>query len=843
VGRQDVRDDFTRDYVSYPRSLLRGNGVIYGFVASGTGTSTLTVTGGQALVNGQLKSVGKSTFVIPADGTATYNLFMNTDGALRLLRNDFFSANILSTPSLAELLASRTETALAQVTVNGSNSITAITDVRRFVNDIDSKLDLLVEENDITHGSFASLRAAVAYLSGLPSGSPISRRIKIKGEVFLSDIVVLPNSVVLEGSGPGTSGAKITYLSSTATIALGTGNTVQNLTFYRSGTLSTGFLSGAISGAQINCCVFQFAAQTTSNVGIGTSGLTESEISDCSFINASLPIAATNVLDSRIRYSKFQFGGQNAAYVAIGGTAFVRSEVLGCHFVSGGSSISFSTDMSGSRIEDNFFESMYATAIYSGAPPHSPPTLTWGSVGLHVINNMFTTGTTLYSGARCVYLWVPKSAIVSGNVVVSTATSAATGSMIRLEAYSVYQMTFGCQVSGNTLINSLDANKGFLAGIELETAVLTAFFHHEPIVFGNYVENFWGATGSVGIHVCCAWAAYICNNTITSNQQSGSGGSHNALLVESSGPVQIVGNFITGTDSYPCVFVGNGVLMYDVSLIGNFVENYSISPPTVNLVHIEQPSPCFGYMGGVIANNAFSHRTGTSHTRSLLYIKAPNYTVTGNIFTGGNYTNASYSAITFASGATSCMAVLNNLVDVTVGGSQTTKIYIANVANAVTDMLNKGQTYMVTVPATYAREARTALGVSTWNSISGFNADNVTYSGGAAYVTWAFGEDFVPPGAAFSNIKVNFSLIGGGTTANLQMGWYLDRGFPSSIVPVRASANVSSTGVIQVETITPTPTTPPTLMQRGDIHRVLVTAVSGGTWLVSLYEMQITYVL
>ena len=31
IGRKTIRDDFKRDYISYPTSLLRGNGVVYGF--------------------------------------------------------------------------------------------------------------------------------------------------------------------------------------------------------------------------------------------------------------------------------------------------------------------------------------------------------------------------------------------------------------------------------------------------------------------------------------------------------------------------------------------------------------------------------------------------------------------------------------------------------------------------------------------------------------------------------------------------------------------------------------------------------------------------------------------
>jgi hypothetical protein len=44
-----------------------------------------------------------------------------------------------------------------------------------------------------------------------------------------------------------------------------------------------------------------------------------------------------------------------------------------------------------------------------------------------------------------------------------------------------------------------------------------------------------------------------------------------------------------------------------------------------------------------------------------------------------------------------------------------------------------------------------------------------------------------------------------------------------------------------VETITPT--TPPITMRRSDIHRLLVTAVTGGIWSISISELLVTYVL
>jgi hypothetical protein len=287
VGRQDVRDDFTRDYVSYPRSLLRGNGVIYGFVASGVGTGTLTVTGGQALINGQLKSVPKATFIIPADGVGgNYNLFLNSEGVINLLRDDFASPDILSTPSLAELLSSKTETALTKVTVNGTNNITVITDVRRFVGDIDSKLDLLVEENNITHGSFASLAAAIAYIEALPL-LPVPKHIKIRGNVLLGTTVILPENTVLEGVSRGGGSLEtptIIFTSSSVVIDLSQGCQVRNLKFYRSGTLTNGFLD-LDKYTTVDNCWFEFVLLASGNNAIIGSA-DNTKVTNCFFKKA-----------------------------------------------------------------------------------------------------------------------------------------------------------------------------------------------------------------------------------------------------------------------------------------------------------------------------------------------------------------------------------------------------------------------------------------------------------------------------------------------------------------------------------------------------------------------------
>jgi hypothetical protein len=218
VGRKDVRSDYSRDYVSYPRSLLRGNGVIYGCEVSGS----TVINGGQVLVDGSIFTIPRTEFDIPTDSdTATYNIFVDSEGAIRFLKDNQDAAS-LSTPSIIEIINSSDKTILAQVDINGSSStVTDIRDLRRFVNKLDNKVELLVEENDINCGSFASLRAAANYLNAQGSSTSSSTTIKVRGEIFhnLSDgPLFLPDDVTLAGeSNPFISasrGSKITLYGS-----------------------------------------------------------------------------------------------------------------------------------------------------------------------------------------------------------------------------------------------------------------------------------------------------------------------------------------------------------------------------------------------------------------------------------------------------------------------------------------------------------------------------------------------------------------------------------------------------------------------------------------------------
>jgi len=212
LGRNDVRSDYTRDYITYPRALLRGNGVIYGLKVTKLSSSKIQVSGGQALVDGEIVLIPKRVLGIPSDASSiTLNVFVDRNGALRMLPNDVQTTTSV-TPSTEELVTSSTNTILATVSTDGLAGVSSIEDYRRFVGKIDDRVDLIWEENDITHGSFASLSAAVRWIDAHDAeGLPVPRTIRVRGLVTVDLAteapITLPKKVTLEGStmaGPST---------------------------------------------------------------------------------------------------------------------------------------------------------------------------------------------------------------------------------------------------------------------------------------------------------------------------------------------------------------------------------------------------------------------------------------------------------------------------------------------------------------------------------------------------------------------------------------------------------------------------------------------------------------
>lgn len=340
VGRADIRDDFSRDYISYPASKLRSNGVIQGMQVFERNDGNIDAYGGEVFVNGSISVISTRDIGIPQDGDATtYNVFVQ-GGRVQLLRNDQTigtNGAVIATPSISEILASDDKLLLAQVDVNASNVITAIRDYRRFVNKIDDKLELSIEENDITNGGFASFSALSNWLTAVDNlGLPSSRVVKIRGVVELDlnlGAVSIPSGVSVVGDTVGNNSStirptiKLTGAGASA-FSVGNGVSFENILFKQdvSADLTDSVFTGTnIQDFNLRHCHFEDISGTGGSLDVikGTS-VSNCYVTGCLFDfgaanqNTISVIAGSSANNVRVENSKISVSGADYAPTIIG---------------------------------------------------------------------------------------------------------------------------------------------------------------------------------------------------------------------------------------------------------------------------------------------------------------------------------------------------------------------------------------------------------------------------------------------------------------------------------------------------------------------------------------------
>ena len=212
------------NFISAPDRLLHTNGVIRGFdtiLGGPYGTAgLLSVSGGLALVNGNLNAVDDEIFIIPAlqeyyESTyypINYALCVNSDGDLIIIvLTDYDSVlgtpnnalnrivtvlNVVSSTSysidscnFSYLLNNRKDLTIlyvvsSTVTGYGNNANTSISlrDVRRFINDSDSNIFATVT-NDNSQGNFHNIQTS---LNWLLFNNSFQNQLQIRGNWVLS---------------------------------------------------------------------------------------------------------------------------------------------------------------------------------------------------------------------------------------------------------------------------------------------------------------------------------------------------------------------------------------------------------------------------------------------------------------------------------------------------------------------------------------------------------------------------------------------------------------------------------------------------------------------------------
>jgi len=283
LSSQEARDDFVEIFSQKPVSDLRSNGVARGFdildlpyYDSISNMEALPIQGGIAYVNGARIAVETQKVVVQShdsDGNILNDvrrvIAINDHGTLMAVSDEIGELlfdGYASSAAFGKLLP------LYEVTlVNGG--ISQVTDIRLFINNIDDKIELIVDESNNVVGNFRSLEGALLYASKYPNKEKLT--IKILNTVTPSRAIIVPEGVSILGDTPFGGDGKHRILNSVGSfsgssfITLEGNNRLENLAIEsESISLQAGLVT--IQGGNVNVekCFLKYGEAVTSNATI-----------------------------------------------------------------------------------------------------------------------------------------------------------------------------------------------------------------------------------------------------------------------------------------------------------------------------------------------------------------------------------------------------------------------------------------------------------------------------------------------------------------------------------------------------------------------------------------------
>lgn len=200
IGLDEIREDVIQAHVETPWTELRSDGIVYGFdifedgyiePSSFPNNQGVTVRGGVAYVEG-----------VRCETVTTPVLFPNTAGTYLIVLNKLGNFEQINTSdySLEEVLDGYAgDYALIAEVVHTGYSLTH-EDRRFFINNLDDKVELIIDTTNHRIGNFASIESAIAYANNYPFDEKFLINVVSR---TADDLVVPANSreftIVLDG--------------------------------------------------------------------------------------------------------------------------------------------------------------------------------------------------------------------------------------------------------------------------------------------------------------------------------------------------------------------------------------------------------------------------------------------------------------------------------------------------------------------------------------------------------------------------------------------------------------------------------------------------------------------
>lgn len=165
VGNTSVGTEFRRDVLEADLDNLHLNGLVRGFDIVSSTTSNAVINGGIAYIAGQKIEKTRETVEVIRTATTvgTWNLVLTKSSNYEIyLEGD---AGL----SVDDVLAGDDAVLIAQFTIASGPTISDTADARFFINDLESKLPLTVDDRDLGAGNFRTLEAAALYSQYAPN--------------------------------------------------------------------------------------------------------------------------------------------------------------------------------------------------------------------------------------------------------------------------------------------------------------------------------------------------------------------------------------------------------------------------------------------------------------------------------------------------------------------------------------------------------------------------------------------------------------------------------------------------------------------------------------------------
>jgi hypothetical protein len=210
LNTNQIRDDFIEQYCQTPVADLRSNGVARGFdlidvfyYDTVTGAQAIPLRGGIAYVNGVRLAVETQKVIVQSSDSEGHTILngnfivaINEYGSIQSF-NDELGEMLMDGYNSDAVFGKLLPLYYVKVT-NGE--IGDVIDIRKFICNIDDKIELIVSETNGIVGNFRTLEGALLYAEKYPASEKLN--IKIVNSIYPVRPIVVPNGVSIIGTSP-----------------------------------------------------------------------------------------------------------------------------------------------------------------------------------------------------------------------------------------------------------------------------------------------------------------------------------------------------------------------------------------------------------------------------------------------------------------------------------------------------------------------------------------------------------------------------------------------------------------------------------------------------------------